>query len=212
MEDRLPNVPSPFLCGVKMIKANDLIFIPHDYSTAFVWGMDGAKPIASGYAGKRAIVVASYAEQFGGDNHNSFTLFFQLRGEVSWFSAGNLELIKPDQGALLQQWRNELDAENALKSDLDWIFANGPDVIENGYGVSIQALANCFGLTDLWGSKGEGIDWIMNARQTLNLAEPFLKTGDKYGWLNRAQELIAVPMPEDGSINEPTLIVEKRKI
>ena len=82
-------------------------------------------------------------------------------------------------------------AERKQKSDLDWIFANGPAVAEKPHGASIQALAECFGLTNLWGRNGEGITYYSNARGTLELATPYLKAGDKAGWLARCELLRA---------------------
>lgn len=62
---------------------------------------------------------------------------------------------------------------------------------------SIEALAACFGLTDLWGSNGEGVTYRANATATLKLALPFLLRKDKEGWL-AACEVIKQKMTERG--------------
>jgi hypothetical protein len=46
-----------------------------------------------------------------------------------------------------------------------------------------DALANCFGLTNLWGNSGEGWTYYRNARMTLMMAEPYLAANNKVGWL-----------------------------
>lgn len=130
-----------------------------------------------------AIVIGSYADQYDGDDHESYTLHLKGRGQSSWYYGHQLTLIESDRNDLLQAWKDEELAEKKQKSDLDWIFANGEDVLKGAHGATIEALAECFGLTNLWGSRGEGITYYTNAMMTLRLAEPFLRVGDKDGWL-----------------------------
>jgi hypothetical protein len=138
-----------------------------------------------------AIVIGSYADQYGGSNHESFTLHLKDGGECSWYYGSQLTLIESGRIDKLQAWEEEQETERKQKSDLDWIFANGPAVLERSHGASIQALADCFGLTNLWGRRGEGVDYYRNALGTLKLAEPFLKAGDKAGWLAHCESLRA---------------------
>lgn len=138
-----------------------------------------------------AIVIGSYADQYGGSDRNSFTLHLKGRGQISWYYGNQLTLIESGRLDKLQAWEDEADAERKQKSDLDWIFANGPDVAEKPHGASIAALAKCFGLTNLWGRNGEGITYYSNAMGTLELALPYLKAGDKAGWLKRCELLLA---------------------
>ena len=72
------------------------------------------------------------------------------------------------------------------QSNIDWIFAHGKKVLASASSATIRALANNIGITNLWGSCGEGFTFYANARQVLQLAEPFLQTGDKEGWLTFA--------------------------
>lgn len=44
-------------------------------------------------AGKNATVVASYAQQFGGDNFQSYTVDIDGEGEVSWYEEHQLAPI-----------------------------------------------------------------------------------------------------------------------
>lgn len=170
---------------------DDHVKVVGDYSTGLMFTLK--KPegcvIPSPYAGKEAVVVASYSDQFGQPNTGGgYTLLFRASGEVSWFPEEAMTLIKENSG-LLQQWEHERDEEIKLKSDLDWIFSHGLNVIEEPNGASIQALANCFGLTNLWGSRGEGITYYTNFYMTIEMASNFLKSSDKTGWLEYCKEL-----------------------
>lgn len=154
-----------------------------------------AKDLGAGMSHFRAdcdaIVIGSYADQFGGDEDDkgSYTLFIKGQGRVSWYKEWQLVLIEANRIDKLEEWDAEEKAEIKQKSDLDWIFDNGADVIKNPHGASLQALASCFGLTNLWGSQGEGITYYANAEATLNFASPFLEYGDKAGWLAQCELL-----------------------
>jgi hypothetical protein len=134
-----------------------------------------------------AIVIASYADQFGGGNTKDYTLHIKGRGRSSWYHEHQLTLLERGRQDLLKSWEDVAKAESQIKSDLDWIFANGQEVLTKPHSASIFALAECFGLTDLWGRRGEGITYFGNTMFTLEQAEPFLKTGDKTGWMARCE-------------------------
>lgn len=138
----------------------------------------------------RAIVIGSYAEQYGGDDCEAYTLFLEGRGKCSWYKEHQLTLLEAGRLDLLEQWKNEREEEIKLKGNLDWIFANGLKVLNEGHGASIGALAKCFGLNDLWGCNGEGVTYYKNATLTLNMALSFLEAGDKDGWIEFCNEII----------------------
>jgi hypothetical protein len=133
--------------------------------------------------GCEAIVIGSYADQYGGSSTDSYTIHIKGGGQCSWYYAQQLTLIERNRSDLLKQWEDELEALHKQRSDLDWIFANGPEVLEKGYGSSVEALGNCVGIADLWGSHGEGMSYYVNSLAVLGAAEPFLRTKDKTGWL-----------------------------
>lgn len=149
-------------------------------------------------AGREAIVIGSYADQFGGDDTKKYTLHLKGRGEVSWYEEYQLTLLESGRLDKLKQWEDEKEAERKQKSDLDWIFSHGQEVLEHPHGASIQALANCFGLTNLWGSRGEGFVYYENTMLTLAAAEDYLKAGDKEGWLEFC-EILRTPNKERDS-------------
>jgi hypothetical protein len=137
-------------------------------------------------AGCDVIVVGSYADQYGGDNRDTYTVFFRGSGGCSWYDEHQLTLIEASRTDLLNQWEHELEAERALMSDIDWIFAHGADIVAKPHGASVQALADCFDFGTLWGANGEGIDYDYNFRATLHVATPFLLAGNKFGWMQEA--------------------------
>jgi hypothetical protein len=145
-------------------------------------------------ADKEAIVVGSYADQYGarGDEHceSTFTIWIKDHGQVSWYDRQHLELIERGREDLLKEWEAAVEAKRVMMSDLDWIFSH-PEEARNA--ASVEALAACFGLTNLWGSHGEGISYYTNAMHTLALAKPFLDARDKAGWLEFCKTLKVTP-------------------
>lgn len=142
-----------------------------------------------------AVVIGSYADQYGGYSqhcHSEYTVSTREGGRCSWYSDNQLTLIEHGRLDLLKKWDKEREQDAKQKSDLDWIFSHGSEVLERKYGASIQALANCFGVTNLWGSSGEGITYYENSVTTLQYAYEFLVSGDKQGWLERAKEIEVV--------------------
>lgn len=71
-----------------------------------------------------------------------------------------------------------------MKSNIDWIFENGPKVLKSAHGASIKTLAKCIGINNLWGANGEGYVYYQNSFMVLGMAGPFLKNKDKQGFLD----------------------------
>lgn len=136
-----------------------------------------------------AIVMYTYDEKYGGGNVDSYCLHLKGRGQVSWYFESQLTLIEKNRNDLLKKWEDEENAESEMKGNLDWIFSHGDEVLAGPHFATVATLAKCFGLTNLWGSRGEGITYFLNAMGTLAMAEPFLKAGDKEGWLNHCATL-----------------------
>jgi hypothetical protein len=131
-----------------------------------------------------AIVIGSYADQYGGKDRDSYTIHIKGLGEVSWYYGHQLTLIKRGCLDKLREWEEEEEAEIKEKGDLDWIFANGKEVLADPHGASLDKLAECLGL-DLWGASGEGMDYYCNAMAVLQVAKKHLLKGDKEGWLKK---------------------------
>lgn len=139
----------------------------------------------------RVIILYSYGDEYGFSEHTreTYAVYCEDSGFLSWIDPPALTLIKRDQHEILKQWEEKRENDNRIKSDLDWIFSNGPEVLENRYGASIQALASCFGLDNLWGKNGEGIRYYENSLKTLSYSAEFLRARDKQGWLDRCVDL-----------------------
>ncbi len=147
-----------------------------------------------------AIVVASYDQEYGGrstptldrnndpDNTN-YTLHLKGRGKSSWYYGHQLTLLEADRQDLLQAWEDEEATEALEKGSLDRIFSHGDEVLKGTHGATVAALAQCCGLTDLWGPHGEGITYMTRSMNVMQQAKPYLAAGDKEGWLKHAEEL-----------------------
>jgi len=131
-----------------------------------------------------AIVMGSYEDQFGGGNTESYTLFIKGCGEVSWYKERQLTLIEKNAKKLYREWRTEQKKKIEQLSNLDWIFQNGKEVAEICPGPTVVALGKNLGINEMWGPRGEGYVYFKNATTVLDMADPFLKTGDKDGWLD----------------------------
>lgn len=137
-----------------------------------------------------AIIIGSYADQFGGSDIKSYKIFIKGGGEVSWYHEWQLELIEKSRIDILEKWEKEEEEKFERESSIDWIFQNGKDVAANPSGASIQGLANCIKPNfNLWGSRGEGYVYYQNVAMLHMLASPFLINGDKQGWIEFVQAL-----------------------
>ena len=136
-----------------------------------------------------AIVIGSYADQYGGEDRESYTIHIKNKGEVSWYYGSQLKLIESSRIDLLKTWEEEEAAEVEEKSSLDWIFSHGADVLAKPHGATISALAKCFTEKSLWGDHGEGIVYYENSMVVLISAMPFLMNNDKAGWLDACEKV-----------------------
>lgn len=134
---------------------------------------------------KRAIVMGSYYEQYGGGSQGKkdYTLYVEGEGRSSWYHEHQLTLLQEDGKTLLKQWEQEAREEKHLHSDLDWIFSHGEAVLESASGYTVEALASKLGKKNLWGNNGEGITYYCNANVVMEVCKPFLLKGDKEGFL-----------------------------
>jgi hypothetical protein len=131
-----------------------------------------------------AIVLGTYKQLCGGTDVNNYSLYIKDEGETSWYYESQLTLIKTNQPKILAMWKEADEARHKQSGDLDWIFSHGKEIIKNGAeGATIEALAQCLEVTNLWGMNGEGMNYYLNAITILQIAKPWLETNDKKGWL-----------------------------
>lgn len=143
---------------------------------------------------KRAIVIGSYKDQFGGSNIKDYTIWIEGSGECSWYPERTLNLIERNRDDLLREWQKAEDRQDEIESSLDWIFAERRLSLS---GCSIQALADCLKLGNLWGSNGEGVTHYHNSLQIMMVCKTFLENADKEGFLAFAKRF------NEASLGEP---------
>ena len=75
-----------------------------------------------------AIVLGSYNEDCGtGDEDEEGTeygLFVKGHGKIYWYQENQLTLIKHKQDKLLKKWKIEKSENDAIISNLNWMFEN----------------------------------------------------------------------------------------
>ncbi len=141
-----------------------------------------------------AIVIGSYSDEHGRsmEHHDhKYTIFIQNTGTVSWYGEEHLSLIKGGCLDLLAQWQDDVVATREQEADLDWIFAQGPQILSRCSGATARGLAACLTEKSLWGSHGESLAFQQNALAVLTMAKPFLEKRDKAGWLDHCAKVKA---------------------
>lgn len=73
-------------------KRGDIVQLADDIP----WITSGrGKVIAYRYnSGKQGVVMGSYADEYGGDNHNEYTIWFPEGGACSWYEEKWMTLLK----------------------------------------------------------------------------------------------------------------------
>lgn len=111
-----------------------------------------------------AVVMGSYADQFGGSDTSNYTVMFVTNGaEVSWY---------PEQSLIFKQHLSQHDIDQIISaketrqardSRLEWIAENW-----NGEpsGATCEALMRAIGIENPWGRNGEGYTWYVNWHAT----------------------------------------------
>lgn len=128
---------------------------------------------------KDAIVIGSYADQYGGhcDTPEYTLMFLEDGNECSWYYESQLTLIRhgcEDDITALKLKRAKLKKE---QSDIEWIVVNWNTIRESTPGPSACALMRLIGITNPW-PHGEGWEYMMNWRKTFVVLDPVLSSGD----------------------------------
>lgn len=115
-------------------------------------------------------------------DHGRYVLFLKRESEVAWYYDRDLTLLASNCENILNEWKLEIEQENKLKSDLDWIFENGEQVLKEAHGSSMAALGKCVGIHNLWGPRGEGFDYFCNVQWIVTISKDYLLKNDRKGW------------------------------
>ena len=132
-------------------------------------------------AGVEAIVIGSYADQFGGSQHDQYTLYLKDQGRVSWYYESQLTLIEHNRQDIMDSWEAERQGREDRESSHTWIFSHPQESLRSGY--SITKLAKDLGINDMWPS-GEGVEWDRNFHGTREVARNFVLRRDIQKWLD----------------------------
>lgn len=126
-------------------------------------------------AGADAVVMGSYADQYGGSDHDSYTLMFCDNGsEVSWYYGAQLTLIRHGEEQDIQRIKAETEAREVHERDLAWIATHWTEIRNKVPGASAEELMRRVGIANPWGSHGEGMAWYANWQQTFEALDPIL--------------------------------------
>ncbi len=137
-------------------------------------------PMSHFRSGYDAIVKGSYHDQFGHGDHDEYTLMACDTGsESSWYEEHQLTFLEHVGEEGIDQIAVDRDAREAIESDIDWIFDNWKEIRTSPSGATMDKLMELIGMTNPWGSRGEGITYIMNAQTTLIALDPILVAGDR---------------------------------
>ena len=128
--------------------------------------------------------------QIGNEWEHNYSLHIKGQGHVSWYHNFNLTLIKRNQFKLLEKWKAEEREVSDKESNPDWIFSNGKGALKGASNATLTYLGNCLGVSNLWGSYGEGWSYYCNAMKILTVAKPYLIKNDKDGWIKFCKKVI----------------------
>lgn len=127
-----------------------------------------------------AIVIATYAQQFGGNNVDSYTLLFEDEGRVSWYHEAQLTFIKHVGQEGIKAWTDAIKERAENESALPYIVANWKSFKKDGKypSASLCELLRMVGVTNPWGSSGEGVNLYNNYNQIIRIFDEVISGGD----------------------------------
>lgn len=108
--------------------------------------------------GKRAIVLGSYRDQYGGReerNAHQYTLFIEGEGQSSWYDEEQLTLLEANAVSLLDSWEEQREARVRDESSLPWIVTHWPSLRDSCPTNSLLALFRAIGHESAFLRNGE---------------------------------------------------------
>jgi len=125
-----------------------------------------------------AVVMGSYADEYGGCNTKDYTLLFFGGQETSWYEEHQLTFLRHDGEDIITKIKDKRKEKDKIESDLNWIVANWKDIRANPSYATMKKLMRLIGITSPWGKHGEGMDLFNNQKYTFKCLDPVLLTGD----------------------------------
>ena len=143
-------------------------------------------------SGFDAIVMGSYASQCGGTlerDHSNYTLMACDDGnELSWYDGSVLTFIEHAGSEAIKAIKQERKDRAARESDMEWIWANWATIREKPPGATMGQLMRQIGITNPWGSHGEGFVYWANAMATFEYLDAVLLSGDREAFATLCQQ------------------------
>lgn len=113
-----------------------------------------------------------------GPNGHSYTVLFFSGGTSSWYWERQLTFLRHGGEELIEQINAEYEDRKKAESDMEWIVTNWNAIRENPPGATMNYLMKRVGITEPWGSQGEGLAYYANAQQTYAALDEALRSGD----------------------------------
>lgn len=131
--------------------------------------------------GCEAVIEHSYYEKYGGElrQMTEFALMFDDGSTSAWYPGCCLTLIDEGGEHLLTEITNRRKVRELHETDLQWIVENWKQIRDKVPGATIGKLMSLIGITEPWGSHGEGYVYYSNARYAWQLFDPILSSGDR---------------------------------
>lgn len=132
-------------------------------------------------ADKDAIIIGSYRDEYGGgpEKEKQYTvLMCDNGGRCSWYYDEQLTFVEHVGEAGIQEIDERRKAKDAMESDLTWIVAHWKEIQGSPSGATCEALMRLIGITEPWGSHGEGFVWQSNALNTVSALNDALMSGN----------------------------------
>jgi hypothetical protein len=110
-------------------------------------------------------------------NGHSYTVLFDDGGECSWYWEYQLRFIEHGGEQEIERIRANRAAREQAEVKLENIVANWRIIRDNPPSYIMNFLMGLVGITEPWGSQGEGLAYAANWRQTFKLVDPILLDG-----------------------------------
>lgn len=135
--------------------------------------------------GKKAVVT-----ELSQNGYESYVLMRIDNGSSSaWYDATELTFIEHiDESGILEIEKAKETRQN-IEKQLPWIVEHWAEIKGNTPGASMETLMALIGITEPWGSHGEGIVYWNNMGHVYRLLGEVLLTGDIEQVKRRAQEI-----------------------
>jgi len=105
-----------------------------------------------------AIVMYSYASKYGVDHDGNYGIMACDTGnECAWYNENQLTLIEHVGQKGIDIIKERKEEKEKQESNMDWIWDNWKEIRTAVPGATMCELMKRIGITEPWGSRGEGV-------------------------------------------------------